>query len=88
MRPMTPGSDPQPVASPRKQAIRELFDGLAESRNIVYKPCGAGGGDIGIALATDSAQLNTFVERAAESGFRHLDFDIDMTGVKIRREHE
>ncbi len=25
--------DPRPVASPRKQAIRELFDGLAESRD-------------------------------------------------------
>lgn len=30
---MTPGSDPQPVASPRKQAIRELFDGLAGARD-------------------------------------------------------
>ncbi len=66
-------------------------DALVQDANadgLVYKPCGAGGGDIGIALATDSAQLNTFVERAAESGFRHLDFDIDTTGVKIGREDE
>ena len=30
---MTPRPDPQPVASPRKQAIRELFDGLAGARD-------------------------------------------------------
>jgi phosphomevalonate kinase len=60
----------------------------AYADGLVYKPCGAGGGDIGIVLATDTAQLNAFVERAGESGFRHLDFDIDMTGVQITREHE
>ncbi len=66
-------------------------DALVQDANadgLVYKPCGAGGGDVGIALATDSAQLSAFVEHAAESGFRHLDFDIDMTGVQITREHE
>jgi phosphomevalonate kinase len=60
----------------------------AKVDGLVYKPCGAGGGDVGIALATDSAQLSTFVERAGERGFRLLDFDIDMTGVQITREHE
>ncbi len=70
------------------EAGHEALVQRANADGLVYKPCGAGGGDIGIALATDSAQLKTFVERAAESGFRHLDFDIDMTGVKISREHE
>ncbi len=55
---------------------------------LVYKPCGAGGGDIGIALATDSMQLGRFVKRAKETGFRHLDFDIDIDGVQTTREHE
>jgi phosphomevalonate kinase len=66
-------------------------DALVQDANtdgLVYKPCGAGGGDVGIALATDSAQLSAFVERAGELGFRHLDFDLDMTGVRITREHE
>jgi phosphomevalonate kinase len=60
----------------------------AKVDGLVYKPCGAGGGDVGIALATDFAQLSAFVERAGERGFRLLDFDIDMTGVQITREHE
>jgi len=60
----------------------------ANTDRLVYKPCGAGGGDVGIALATDSAQLSAFVERAGEIGFRHLDFDIDTTGVQVTREHE
>ncbi len=55
---------------------------------VVYKPCGAGGGDIGIALATDASRLDEFVERACAMGFRHLDFGIDLAGVKLEREDE
>ncbi len=58
----------------------------ALANGFVYKPCGAGGGDVGIALATETAQLDAFAQRAAAAGFRRLDIDIDDNGVQIRRD--
>jgi len=58
----------------------------ALERGFVYKPCGAGGGDVGIALATDTAQLDAFAQRAEAAGFRRLDIDIDNDGVQTRRD--
>lgn len=43
--------------------------GPAEQSGVVYKPCGAGGGDIGIALADDPEALNRFGSVALEMGF-------------------
>ena len=45
---------------------------LAEHEGLVYKPCGAGGGDTGIALGEDTASIRAFVERAESHGFREL----------------
>lgn len=53
--------------------------------NLVYKPCGAGGGDVGIALATDADALASFVERAASAGFVQLDAAIEPHGVQASR---
>jgi len=61
---------------------------LADSRGIVYKPCGAGGGDIGIALATSDTALSTFCDRAAEYGFRPLSLTLDPCGVSFSGEDE
>ncbi len=60
----------------------------ALANGFVYKPCGAGGGDVGIALATETAQLDAFAQRAAAAGFRRLDIDIDDNGVQIRRDFD
>lgn len=57
----------------------------ALANGLVYKPCGAGGGDVGIALATDTRQLNAFAQRAELVGFRRLDIGIDDDGVKMKR---
>ena len=44
---------------------------LAEAASdLCYKPCGAGGGDLGIALSTDPDLLQSFIAR---SGFRPVD---------------
>ena len=59
-----------------------LADGLA------YKPCGAGGGDVGIVLATDSARLSAFVTRAKTAGFKQLDIELDSNGVQLARESD
>jgi phosphomevalonate kinase len=59
-------------------------DAIADG--LVYKPCGAGGGDVGIALATDREQLSEFVARARASGFQQLDIELDNDGVQTSRE--
>ncbi len=54
----------------------------ARDANLVYKPCGAGGGDIGIALGVDSAALDTFIsEHAAQASL--LNGEIDYDGGKL-----
>jgi len=55
---------------------------------LVYKPCGAGGGDVGIALATDQERLSEFVTRAEASGFKRLDIERDDSGVQLIRDSD
>ena len=54
---------------------------LAAEWGVVYKPCGAGGGDIGIALAADIADIKRFCRRARGAGFTPLDIRRDDRGV-------
>ncbi len=58
---------------------REL---AAAARNVgvLYKPCGAGGGDVGIALSGDGAPLTAFAELAEGRGFTRLDLSFDNRG--------
>lgn len=64
----------------------ELAD-LAESAGLVYKPCGAGGGDIGIVLANEQGnndhELNRFCERAKAAGFQWLSLRPDSIGLSV-----
>ncbi len=60
----------------------QLVD-LAADIGIVYKPCGAGGGDIGIALAESENAVDEFCDRASQQGFRSLDIAADEQGVVI-----
>lgn len=46
---------------------------LATRLGVTYKTCGAGGGDIGIALATDAGRLQRFRQAATAAGFPVLD---------------
>lgn len=55
----------------------------AAALGLVYKPCGAGGGDFGIALADDRQTLHTFVAAAEVEGFVHSDFAIDPVGLVV-----
>ncbi len=55
---------------------------MADGDSVIYKPCGAGGGDIGIVLAQDPVTLRNFVERAVATGFRQLDVTIDASGLR------
>ena len=59
---------------------QELVD-LARTASLVYKPCGAGGGDIGVALSTTKEELQMFAEHAHINGFMPLDLETDNNGV-------
>ena len=58
----------------------ELAD-LARSMGVVYKPCGAGGGDIGVALSQDAAELDVFDGHARRCGFVPLELQLDDNGL-------
>lgn len=55
----------------------------APEYGVVYKPCGAGGGDVGIAVADDIAALEAFATVAKAQGFRRLDLAIDPDGARL-----
>ena len=59
----------------------ELVSSAAAS-DVVYKPCGAGGGDLGIVIGADEAAVMAFVAVAKERGFRHLRLAIEPTGLR------
>jgi len=62
---------------------RELAD-LARSRDeLLYKPCGAGGGDIGIVFGRADANVDAFVDDAARFGFTPLDIGVDDDGLRV-----
>ena len=53
----------------------------AAKRSLVYKPCGAGGGDTGIVFATDKEAVAEFTDIAGESGYQLLDVSLEASGV-------
>jgi phosphomevalonate kinase len=55
----------------------------AESLELVYKPCGAGGGDIGVVFGTSASAVNAFCAYASGSGFACLDMSVAARGVSI-----
>ena len=63
----------------------ELSD-AADAAGVVYKPCGAGGGDVGIVFADNDAVVTAFVGNALPDNFRVLNMIIDSSGVQTVRE--
>ena len=57
--------------------------GRAKLTDVVYKPCGAGGGDLGIAVSADKSALAAFVSAAQAQNFEPIDLTIDATGVIV-----
>ena len=50
---------------------------------VVYKPCGAGGGDLGLACSEDLAALAAFGAAAADHGFSPLPLELPQHGVDV-----
>jgi phosphomevalonate kinase len=55
---------------------------IAADHGLVYKPCGAGGGDIGLACGMDQDALAAFARAASDAHFVPLDLEIAPHGVK------
>jgi phosphomevalonate kinase len=53
----------------------------ARDNGVVYKPCGAGGGDIGIVLAKCEPAIDEFCEQARQQDLHVLDIALDVQGV-------
>jgi len=53
---------------------------------LVYKPCGAGGGDVGMAFGADPEALERFASGAGELGFSRLKLSLDPTGLRIKEQ--
>ena len=58
---------------------------LAAEQGLVYKPSGAGGGDVGLLFAEDESELEPFV---ADCGFTALPLVRDETGVCCEEEQD
>ena len=58
------------------------LDELAMKSQVVYKPCGAGGGDIGVAFSRDPQALQHFSELAEQHSFQTLALEIADHGVQ------
>ena len=56
---------------------------IASASGALYKPCGAGGGDIGIAFAESEAQIARFAAQAQAHGFQILDLEIAEHGTRV-----
>lgn len=69
-------------------AGHDKMTALAASFDVVYKPCGAGGGDIGIALAIDESAMIRFCAQATTNGFQQLAVALDPNGVMVSAEDE
>jgi phosphomevalonate kinase len=54
---------------------------IAKRAGVVYKPCGAGGGDVGIALSEDQEALEYFHTALEAEQFNLLPLRIDHSGV-------
>lgn len=61
---------------------RALVD-MARSGGQIYKPCGAGGGDVGIVLSDDHNKVRGFVREAELAGFSRLDVVLELRGARV-----
>ena len=66
-----------PIFTPEHEQLAEQAAGLG----LVYKPSGAGGGDMGLALGTDPEALTQFCHQAEHLGFHCPDLQVESAGL-------
>lgn len=67
------------IFSPAHDHLRRL----AIDAGVVYKPCGAGGGDIGAAFTDDADAADRFVARARQAGYLPLALETASHGLEV-----
>jgi len=67
------------IMTPAHQSLADL----GRRRGVVYKSCGAGGGDLGIALARDPERLRAFESGVSELGGVPLNLTISESGAAL-----
>jgi phosphomevalonate kinase len=67
------------IYSPAHARLRDL----AISAGVVYKPCGAGGGDLGAAFTPDAAAARRFASLAAANGFHLVPLETALHGFEV-----
>jgi phosphomevalonate kinase len=55
---------------------------------VTYKVSGAGGGDLGLALAADAGALRAFERAVGAQGYRVVDLDLDRQGLIVEEQAE
>ena len=65
-------------------AAHERAESLAKVYKLAYKPCGAGGGDIGAVFAEPPGQFAEFEAAARAAGLTVLDLEAAPHGIEIR----
>jgi len=70
-----------PIISDEHRKIKELV----HSAGAVYKPSGAGSGDIGLAFSNNPAAVKRLRQKLREHGIRLLDIELAQSGVSIQK---
>jgi len=68
-------------------APHQWLRALAGRCGVAYKPCGAGGGDIGVAIAREPGALARFRDGLAAGNFQPLSLNSEREGVETRSEN-
>jgi phosphomevalonate kinase len=64
-------------------ASHRLLTRCAADHGVVYKPCGAGGGDLGLAFALDALAIESFERVAGAAGLMRLPLELDEHGITV-----
>ena len=67
------------VMSAEHRALRAV----AADCGVAYKPCGAGGGDVGVAVGADTARMSAFRRGVLRSGLQVLDLQPAPQGLRV-----
>jgi phosphomevalonate kinase len=65
------------------EAGHEQLCSMADDMGILYKPCGAGGGDVGAAFAMEVANLDRFASAVKDAGFHVMNVSRESRGASI-----
>lgn len=59
---------------------------VAADCGVAYKPCGAGGGDVGVAVGADPARMAAFRRGVLRAGLQILDLQPALQGLQMHRD--